>query len=600
LGIDFGTSQAAAAVAVKGKLAMVPSEGLRPTIPSVVGIPAAAHAAAAGATADRPDRPLVGTAADALAVRHPERVVTAVKRLFGRKLETPEVRRHLQDVAYEVVAARNGDARVRVGRRHYAPPDLAAYVIESLKAAAERQLGVPVRDAVMAVPAHFHDLQRQALRDAMRIAGLEVLGAITEPTAAALGAGLLGPAARGDDRKVLVYDFGGGSFDVAAVHVKGDEVEVVASGGDAFLGGEDFDHRIVAYVRDHVQKACGVDLRGNRAMLARLRGAAEAAKQALSEVDLVEIPIAELAGAPPLRRAREGGGGKTPPPVVAGMLPPALPLTRARLESLTQDLIDRTVWPCEGVLRDAGWTAEQLDAVLLCGGQTRMPRVRAQIGELLGKTPIETAAPETLVALGAARQGAALTKQLRGAAALVVGEAACLSLAVETAGGVATRLIPKGTPLPATRSQVFSTATEGQTQIVVHLLQGEREMAADNESVARLVLGPLAPRPRGDVQVEVTIESDGSGLPRASARDLARGDARPVRLRPSGGLTESEVVALAAAHAGRPIPGAPVDAVMGEPGGDEEPRADDGGDAADPSGAAAGRRERRDPALQGG
>jgi molecular chaperone DnaK len=570
LGIDFGTSHAAAAIAVGGKVAVVPLEGGQPTMPALVGFPLGVGGGTPGPGSDRP---LVGAAARLVAARHPERVVNAVKRLLGRKFVAPEVRRHRQDVAYEIVSAKNGDARVRVGRRHYAPPDVAAYVLESLKSAAERLIGQPIADAVLAVPAYFNDLQRQAMRDAARIAGLEVRGVITEPAAAALGAGILPVPAR-TERKVLVYDLGGGSFDVVALAVSDDEAAVVASGGDAFLGGEDFDQRVATYISDEIQRAGGGDPRRHPALFTQIKAAAEEAKRTLSNVDETEIRVDALGVL--ARRGRavagvvggggvggEGAGARARQPAGAAIIerpglggsgqPLSVPLSRARLEALTQDLVDRTVWPCETVLRDAGWTMEDVDAFLLVGGQTRMPRLSAQLREMLGRAPLETPSPETLVALGAARQGAALLGGPRSRAAALT-EVTCRSLGVETAGGLFTRLVPKGTRLPATRSQPFSTATDGQTQIVIHVFQGEREMAADNESLARLAIGPLPPRPRGVAAFEVTLETDGGGLPRVSARDIRTGEARPVRLRPSGGLTEAEIAALTAVHAGRPLP----------------------------------------------
>jgi molecular chaperone DnaK len=337
---------------------------------------------------------------------------------------------------------------------------------------------------------------------------------------------------------VLVYDLGGGSFSVAALVVTDDGVEVLASGGDAFLGGEDFDQRIVSEICEDFVKAGGSDLRRERLVMPRLRDAAERAKRELSFKESVSIRLPEL----------------------ASRFPDGIELDRARLEGLTQDLVDRTVWPCETVLNNAKWSTEDVDLLVMVGGQTRMPRLRAHIADWLGKPPIDVAAPEALIALGAARQGMALAAgKKRKKGQIVITEATCLSLGVENAGGVVTRLIPKGTPLPASQAQVLSTSADGQAHVTVHLLQGEREMAADNDSIARLQIGPLAPAPRGEPQIEIIITTDGAGIPRSTARDMTTDEPIPVRVRPSGGLTEAEIVTLTALHAaGGTAVGSPV------------------------------------------
>jgi len=534
LGIDFGTTNAAAALISGKDVKVVPhADGLL-TLPAVVAFPPVATGG----------RPLVGREAQALAVRHPERVITSVKRLLGRKLDAPEARHQRQEVPYELVMAKNGDARIRVGRRHHAPPDVAAYVFGALKDAAEAMARLPVSDAVVAVPADFNDLQRQAIVDSARIAGLNVMAVMTEPAAVALAAGIF-PLPRGydkKDRKVLVYDLGGGSFSVAALVVTEDGVEVLASGGDAFLGGEDFDQRIVSEVCEDFMRAGGVDLRRERLVMPRLRDAAERAKRELSFHDRVSIQLPEL----------------------ASRFPEGMELDRARLEGLTQDLVDRTVWPCETVLNHAKWSVEDVDVLVMVGGQTRMPRVRAHITDWLGKAPIDVQAPEALIAIGAVRQGAALAAggkrgkgQKKGHIAIT--ETTCLSLGVENAGGVVTRLIPKGTPLPASQAQVLSTSADNQAHVTVHVLQGDREMAADNDSIARLQMGPLAPAPRGTPQIEIVITSDGAGIPRATARDMVSDEPIPVRVRPSGGLTELEIATLTAVHAGGAVAAPAVD-----------------------------------------
>ena len=535
LGIDFGTTNAAAALVSGKDVKVVPHADGLVTLPAVVAFPPVASGG----------RPLVGREAQALAVRHPERVITSVKRLLGRKLEAPEARHQRQEVPYELVMAKNGDARIRVGRRHHAPPDVAAYVFGALKDAAEGMAHEPVTDAVVAVPADFNDLQRQAIVDSARIAGLNVVAVMTEPAAVALAAGIF-PLPRGyekKDRKVLVYDLGGGSFSVAALAVTEDGVEVLASGGDAFLGGEDFDQRIVSEVCEDFMRAGGVDLRRERLVMPRLRDAAERAKRELSFHERVSIQLPEL----------------------ASRFPDGMELDRPRLEGLTQDLVDRTVWPCETVLNHAKWSVEDVDVLVMVGGQTRMPRVRAHITDWLGKAPIDVAAPEALIAIGAVRQGAALAagRKRPKKGQIAITETTCLSLGVENAGGVVTRLIPKGTPLPAAQAQVLSTSADGQAHVTVHLLQGDREMAADNDSIARLQMGPLPPAPRGTPQIEIVITTDGSGIPRAAARDMTTDEPIPVRVRPSGGLTEAEIATLTALHAGGTVVAPAVDGALG-------------------------------------
>jgi molecular chaperone DnaK len=516
-------------VEVDGQVRPVVHAGGATTIPSVVAFPPPTVGGGL---------PLVGDAGLAFASRSPERVVTAVKRLLGRKFDTPEVKHQRQEVPYELVAARNGDVRVRVGRRHHPPPDVAAYVLGALKRAAEVAAGDTITETVIAVPSDFDDLQRQAMCDAARIAGLDVRGLVTEPSAAVFASGLF-PAARGEERKVVVYDLGGGSFDVAALVVRDDEIEVVANGGDGFLGGEDFDQNLLIYVCDELVQLGVADPRNDRALMARLRIECEGVKRRLSTEDRVELRLPERPG---------------------GVRLPVIPIERERLESVTQVLLDQTLWPCEGVLRDAGWSSDELDAVLLVGGQTRAPRVRAQVAEFFGRPPLVTDAPEILVAMGAARQALALSTVAgavgrgRGKVRNPVIETTCQSIGVETAGGVYTRLIPRGTRLPAQKTQVVSTSMDGQTQIVLHLLQGEREMAVDNVSIAHVQIGPLPARARGVVQIEVEIATSGKGLPEITAKDATTEDVKPARLRPSGGLSESEMVALTVLHAGGASP----------------------------------------------
>jgi molecular chaperone DnaK len=565
LGIDFGTSTARAAVATDRELKMVTHVGGGLSIPSIVAFPSAASGGGP---------PLVGAAAQTVSARHPERTVMAVKRLLGRRLESPEVRHHRQTVPYDLVAARSGDMRVRVGRRHHAPQDIAGYIIGALRAAAERQVGETISDVVLAVPALFNDLQRQAIRDAARIAGLNVLGLLSESSAAVLGSGIF-PMRRGQERKVLVYHLGGGSCEVAAVLVGAATVEVAGVGGDAFLGGEDFDQRIVALICEEIMRSDGGNPRGDphhdRAFLARLRDAAEQAKIQLSTLFSADVPV-PLPGEPDN----------------------VFRLERSRLETLIQDLIDRTVWSCEAALRDAKWSVSEIETVLLSGGQARMPRIRAQLTEVCGRTPFDVPASEAMVALGAAQQAATLAgagrRRLRARGRSLLTERTGLSLGIESAGGVFTTLIPRGTPLPASWMQAVSTSVDGQTQIVIHLLQGEREMAADNESVAQVQIGPLPARPRGEIQLEVEIGSDGGGLPTAKARWADETEVKQVRVRPSAGLNENEIAALAAVRTG----GRAADGAIAV-----APISDDAGMATDAGGDVTSI-DVIDPTLQGG
>jgi len=405
----------------------------------------------------------------------------------------------------------------------------------------------------------FNDLQRQAVRDAARIAGLNVLGLLSESSAAVLGSGIF-PMRRGQERKVLAYHLGGGSCEVAAVVVGATSVEVAGVGGDAFLGGEDFDQRIVALICEEIMRSDGgnprADPHHDRAFLARLRDAAEQAKIQLSTVPAVDVHV-PLPGEPDN----------------------VVRLDRARLETLVQDLIDRTVWSCEAALREAKWSVADIETVLLSGGQARMPRVRDQLTEVCGRAPFDVPSSEAMVALGAAQQAATLAgagrRRLRARGRSILTERTGLSLGIESAGGVFTTLIPRGTPLPASWIQAVSTSVDGQTQIVIHLLQGEREMAADNESVAQVQIGALPALPRGEVQLQVEISSDGGGLPTAKALWADGTEVKQVRVRPSAGLNENEIAALAAVRTGRAADGAPAlapthddEGLVGDAGGD--------------------------------
>jgi molecular chaperone DnaK len=503
IGIDLGTTNSCVAV-MEGKNPKVieNAEGAR-TTPSIVAF-----------TAD--GESLVGQPAKRQGVTNPENTFFAIKRLIGRRMDDPMVAKDKKLVPYNIVKADNGDAWVDSRGTKYAPSQISAFTLTKMKETAERYLGEPVTQAVITVPAYFNDSQRQATKDAGRIAGLEVLRIINEPTAAALAYGL-------DKREagtIAVYDLGGGTFDVSVLEIGDGVFEVKSTNGDTFLGGEDFDMRIVDYLADEFKKEQTIDLRKDKLALQRLREAAEKAKVELSSSMQTEINL-------PFITADASGPKHL-----------ALKLTRAKLEALVDDLIQKTVEPCRQALKDAGVTAGQIDEVILVGGMTRMPKVIEVVKQFFGKEPHKGVNPDEVVAIGAAIQGGVLKGEVKDVLLLDVTP---LSLGIETLGGVFTRLIDRNTTIPTKKSQVFSTAEDNQTAVTIRVFQGEREMAQDNKMLGQFDLMGLPPAPRGMPQVEVTFDIDANGIVNVSAKDKATNKEQQIRIQASGGLSDAEV-----------------------------------------------------------
>ncbi len=503
IGIDLGTTNSCVAV-MEGKDVRVieNEEGMR-TTPSVV------------AYTDEGEI-LVGMPAKRQAITNPENTIYAAKRLIGRRYDDPVVQRHIQMVPYKVVRADNGDAWVEVRGKKMAPQQISAEVLKKMKETAERYLGTKVEKAVITVPAYFNDAQRQATKDAGRIAGLDVVRIINEPTAAALAYGF-------DKKKsgiVAVYDLGGGTFDISILEIGDGVFEVKATNGDTFLGGEDFDQRLINYIADEFQKEHGIDLRQDRLALQRLKEAAEKAKIELSSTMQTEINL-------PFITADQTG----PKHLV-------MKITRAKFESLVEDLIERTIEPCRLALKDAGIEPKDVDEVILVGGQTRMPRIVERVKEFFGRDPHRGVNPDEVVAVGAAIQGAVLAGEVKDVLLLDVTP---LSLGIETLGGVFTRIIERNTTIPTKKSQIFSTAEDNQTAVTIRVYQGEREIAAENKFLGQFDLVGIPPAPRGVPQIEVTFDIDANGIVHVSAKDLATGKEQSIRITPSGGLTEEEI-----------------------------------------------------------
>jgi len=503
IGIDLGTTNSCVAIMERGEAKVITNaEGGR-TTPSIVALN------------DRGER-LVGQIAKRQAITNPENTVFGVKRLIGRKYDSPEVHKDRQILPYKIEKAENGDIRINLRGKHYSPAEISSYILANVKKAAEEHLGEKITDVVITVPAYFNDSQRQATKDAGKIAGLNVLRIINEPTAASL--------AYGQDKKsegiIAVFDLGGGTFDISILEIGDGVFEVKATNGDTHLGGEDFDLRLIDYLADEFKKDQGIDLRNDKMALQRLKEAAEKAKMELStsmETD-VNLPFitADANGPKHLN----------------------IKITRAKLEALVSDLLDKLVGPCKMALKDAGVSPADVNEAILVGGMTRMPAVQERVKKIFGKAPNKGVNPDEVVALGAAIQGAVLKGEVDD---VVLLDVTPLSLGIETLGGVMTKLIEKNTTIPTKKSQVFSTAEDNQPAVTVHVLQGEREMAVNNKTLGRFELVGIPPAPRGMPQIEVSFDIDANGIVNVSAKDLATGKEQSIRITASSGLSQQEI-----------------------------------------------------------
>jgi len=512
IGIDLGTTNSVVAVMEGGDPVVIPNaEGGRIT-PSVVAF-------------TKDGERVVGQVAKRQAVTNSENTIFSIKRFMGRKYD--EVQHEIKLVPYKVVKAPNGDAWVEVRGKKYSPPEISAMILQKMKESAEAYLGQKVTKAVITVPAYFNDSQRQATKDAGRIAGLEVLRIINEPTASALAYGL----DKKKDQKVAVYDLGGGTFDISILEIGDGVFEVKATNGDTHLGGDDFDERIIRWMVDEFKKDQGIDLSQDRMALQRLKEAAEKAKCELSTMLETEINL-------PFITADASGPKHL-----------SMKLTRAKLEQLVDDLIERTLEPCRRALEDAGYKPSDIDEVILVGGQTRMPKVQQVVKELFGKEPHKGVNPDEVVAIGAAIQAGVLAGDVKD---VVLLDVTPLSLGIETLGGVMTKLIERNTTIPTRKSEIFTTAADNQTSVEIHVLQGEREMAADNRTLGKFHLVGIPPAPRGIPQIEVTFDIDANGIVNVSAKDLGTGKEQQITITASSGLTEDEIKRMikdAEAHA---------------------------------------------------
>jgi molecular chaperone DnaK len=504
IGIDLGTTNSVCAIMEGGEPTIIPSSEGGRLFPSVVAVN------------PKTNERMVGQVARRQAITNPDNTIFSIKRLMGRKFGDPEVGKARKVLPYKIVEQPNGDAWVEMGGKDYSPPEISAMILQKIKQDAEAYLGEPVVEAVITVPAYFNDSQRQATKDAGKIAGLNVLRIINEPTASSLAYGL----GKGIEQRIAVYDLGGGTFDISILDV-GDEVfEVLSTNGDTFLGGDDFDQRIINWVADEFRKEQGIDLRQDRMALQRLKEAAEKAKIELSTTMQTEINL-------PFITADAGGPKHL-----------QMTLSRAKLEQLVDDLIQKSLGPCQQALRDAKLTQKEIDEIILVGGMTRMPAIQEAVGKFFAKEPHKGVNPDEVVALGAAIQAGVLSGEVKDVLLLDVTP---LTLSIETLGHVATALIERNTTIPTKKSQIFSTAADGQTSVEIHVLQGERPMAADNKTLGRFILDGIPPAPRGIPQIEVTFDIDADGILHVSARDKATGREQSITITASSGLSKDEV-----------------------------------------------------------
>ncbi len=514
IGIDLGTTNSCVSIMEGGESKVINNREGGRTTPSIIAV------------SDKGER-LVGQIAKRQAITNPENTVFGVKRLIGRKYDSPEVQADIPNLPYPIEKAANGDAHINVRGKQLSPAEISSYILADIKRSAEEHLGEKITDAVITVPAYFNDSQRQATKDAGKIAGLNVLRIINEPTAASLAYGMDNK----NEEKIAVFDLGGGTFDISILEIGDGVFEVKATNGDTHLGGEDFDLRLIDYIADEFKKDQGIDVRQDKMALQRLKEAAEKAKMELSnsmETD-VNLPFitADASGPKHLN----------------------IKITRAKLEALVADLLTRLEGPCQAALKDAGLSTGEVDEVILVGGMTRMPAVQDKVQQIFGKQPHKGVNPDEVVALGAAIQGAVLKGDINDVLLLDVTP---LSLGIETLGGVMTRLIEKNTTIPAKKSQIFSTAEDNQPAVSVHVLQGEREMASGNKSLGRFELVGISPAPRGIPQIEVTFDIDANGIVEVSAKDQATGKEQSIRITSSSGLSKEEIDNLvndAALHA---------------------------------------------------
>ena len=503
IGIDLGTTNSCVAIMEDGDAKVIANADGGRTTPSMVAI-------------SNSGERLVGQIAKRQAVTNPENTVFGVKRLIGRKSDDGEVVKDKQNLPYAVTRAENGDVRISLRDRQYSPAEISSFILADLKKSAEAFLGQPVTDAVITVPAYFNDSQRQATKDAGKIAGLNVKRIINEPTAASLAYGL----DRKKEEKIAVFDLGGGTFDISILEIGDGVFEVKATNGDTHLGGEDFDLRIIDYLASEFKREQGIDLRSDKMALQRLKEAAEKAKMELSTAMETDINL-------PFITADASGPKHL-----------NVKMTRAKLESLVADLLDRLEGPCRTAMKDAGYSSGDIDEVILVGGMTRMPAVQQRVEKIFGKAPNKGVNPDEVVAMGAAIQGAVLEGDVNDVLLLDVTP---LSLGIETLGGVMTKLIEKNTTIPTHQSQVFSTAEDNQPAVTVHVLQGEREMASDNKTLGRFELTGIPPAPRGTPQIEVSFDIDANGIVEVSAKDMATGKAQSIRITSSSGLSKEEI-----------------------------------------------------------